>query len=613
MIAPLKLNLSPLIYKSKTNFSQGQIANITIKNKNALGVIIDEVQEPDFQCEEAYKKEEYFNTTQIQLANFISNYYCSNIGIAYGLFVPQSIENNKPKLVANLDNIHIQNTLTQKQNLALSFIKNHSKTLLFGDTGSGKTEIYIHMILEIIKQNKNVIFLMPEISLTPQMEKRLKDIFGDLVCIWHSKISKPKKQKILESIDNFRIIAGARSALFLPVKNLGLIIVDEEHDDAYKSNSAPRYNARDLSIYLSIKNNIKLILGSATPSIVSYYHFNKTNEVFRLKGRHFDSKKSIIFENSPTQITQNLIDKIAKTLEKNKQIIVFVPIRANFKTLICLNCGKSVKCKNCSISMSLHNKKNALICHYCGYARAIAKSCLYCNGNDFSALNIGTQEVAKELREHFKEARLEIFDRDEITTDSKLKKILNDFNNHKIDILVGTQMLSKGHDYHNVYLSVILGIDNLLNSNDFRAMEKSISLFYQIAGRCARKDDGEVFIQTLNKQFFQNFINDYEDFIKFELKNRVDFYPPYRKLALILSTNKNDKTALKNIESCKKIVESHRNIEIVGLNRAPIERINGVWRYFMLLRAKSPKELLDCVYSLKNKQISIDIDPLQLL
>lgn len=600
-----------MTYKSKSNLTQGQIANIKIRNKNSIGVVIDEVEEPIFRCEEALGEDSYFNATQIGLAKFISNYYCSNLGIAYSLFVPLSGKSDTSPL--NIDSINIQNILSPKQNLALSFIQNHQKTLLFGDTGSGKTEIYINIILETIKSGKNVIFLMPEISLTPQMENRLRNIFGDLVCIWHSKISKAKKAKYLQHINDFKIIAGARSALFLPIENIGLIIVDEEHDDAYKSNSNPKYNARDLSIYLSMKNNIKLVLGSATPSVVSYYNFNKNNEIFRLKGRHFDSKKSVIFEDSITQITPNLINKIKTTLDKKKQIIIFVPIRANFKTLLCKNCGKSIKCKNCSISMSFHSKQNALVCHYCGYMSAIVKNCPYCNSADFSALNIGTQEIAKELNEIFLDAKIAVFDRDEIKTDKKLKTTLNEFNNQKIDILVGTQMLSKGHDYHNVYLSVILGIDNLLNSNDFRAIEKSISLFYQIAGRCARKDDGEVFVQTLNKHFFQNFINDYEDFLKFELQNRIDFYPPYRKLALISSGHKNDKIALEIIESCKKIVESHKNIEIVGLNRAPIERINGIWRYFMLLRSKSPKELLECVHFLKDKQVSIDIDPLQLL
>ncbi|MBR7117895.1 MAG: primosomal protein N' [Helicobacteraceae bacterium] len=611
-IAPIRLNLPPLVYHSNVEIRDYQLVDIEIKKKNTLGVVISKCKKPDFSTLEARPKDLYFNDIQVALAKFISNYYCANLGLCFGQFVPLEYKDDV-KIDENFQSILLKNTLNHSQNLALDFIKNHKKTLLFGDTGSGKTEIYINMILETIKNNKNVLFLMPEISLTPQMEKRLKNIFGNLVCIWHSKITKKNKNQYLEKLHQYKIIAGARSALFLPLQNLGLIIVDEEHDDAYKSNISPKYNARDLSIYLSIKHNIKLILGSATPSLVSYYHFKNSGEIFRLKGRYFDSKKEIIFENSNTNLTPNLLQKIESVLQNKKQVIVFIPIRANFKTIMCNICGNSIRCKNCSISMSVHLKKNALICHYCGYMERLRDICDNCGGNEFRALNIGTQEIAKELRENFPKNRIEIFDRDEIKTDSKLKKILNEFNDNKIDILVGTQMLSKGHDYHNVYLSVILGIDNLLNSSDFRAFEKSVALIYQISGRCARKEDGEVFIQTLNQNVFKPFLNDYEDFLTFELKHRKDFYPPYVKLALISSSNKNDKTAKEAIESCKKIVESNKFIEIVGLNKAPIERINGNWRYFMLLRSHSIKELLGCISLLKYKQVSIDIDPLQLL
>ena len=573
-------------------------------------MVIENTKKPDFNTLEAEPQNLYFSEIQITLANFISNYYCANLGLCFSLFVPykNDIKNNE-----KIHSISLKNTLNTSQNLALEFIKNHKKTLLFGDTGSGKTEIYINMILEMIEKGKNVLFLMPEIALTPQMEKRLRDIFGDLVCIWHSKITKKIKNEYLENLHRHKIIAGARSALFLPLRNLGLIIVDEEHDDAYKSNTTPKYNARDLSIYLSIKHNIKLILGSATPSLVSYYHFKKSKEIFRLKGRYFDSKKSIIFDSSPTKLTPNLLQKIESALKNKKQVIVFIPIRANFKTMICNICGESVKCKYCSISMSVHLKKNALVCHYCGYMERLIDICPNCGSDEFRALNLGTQEIAKELKEIFNQHRIEIFDRDEIKTDNKLKKILNEFNDNKIDILVGTQMLSKGHDYHNVYLSVILGIDNLLHSSDFRAFERSMALIYQISGRCARKEDGEVFIQTLNKNTFNPFLNDYEDFLLFELKHRKDFYPPYVKLALISSSNKNENLAREIIESCKKIVESNKTIEIVGVNKAPIERINGAWRYFMLLRACNIKDLLSCVYLLRDKQVIIDIDPLHLL
>lgn len=622
----------------------GRIATIYIKNQSHLGVILKEIPKPPFKCLEAVPNDSFIGEYQQLLAAFIANYYCVNLGLSYGLFTPFVDKKSQQNLQDELDlskDSHIKdsrdlakdssnlqkdssnicdiqsslNPLTPKQLEALQFIQTHDKTLLFGDTGSGKTEIYIHAILDTLKSGRNAIFLIPEIALTPQMEKRLRSAFGDLVCIWHSKISKKRKNEILEQIwqNKIRIIVGARSALFLPLSNLGLLIIDEEHDDAYKSSSNPRYNARDISIYLATKAKIKLILGSATPSPNSYFNFHKNGEIFRLKGRHFESTKSIIFESSSTQISSLLIQKISQSLQAGKQIIVFVPIRANFKTILCLSCGNSIQCPNCSISLSSHSKRNALICHYCGYTQAIPKQCPNCGNDELSALKIGTQEVAKELSEIFENAKIAVFDRDEITTEAKLRKILNDFNDKKIDILIGTQMLSKGHDYHNVALAVILGIDYLLYGGDFRSFERTMSLFYQIAGRCARKESGEVFIQTLNRAFFERFSDDYEDFLRYELSQREGFYPPFRRLALITSTHRDEKIAKERIESCKNIVESCKNIEIVGVNRAPIERIGGKWRYFMLLRGKNYQDILKALYMLKGKAVSIDIDPLQLL
>lgn len=599
-------------YKSDTKLQKYQIVNIKVKNKNILGIVIGEVTKPNFECKDILLSNLSFSENQVFLAEFIANYYCVNFGISYGIFTPK----NQSKINSTRIIKTSPNELSIKQNQALNFINSHNKTLLFGDTGSGKTEIYIYAMLECIKNGKNVIFLMPEISLTPQMEKRLKNVFGDLVCIWHSKITKKNKANILDKLDSYKIIAGARSALFLPIENIGLIIVDEEHDDAYKSNSSPRYNARDCAIYLSHKKNIKLILGSATPSLNSYYNFKKNNDIFRLEGRYFNNNKKIIFNSSTEILTNILVQKISNILVKKKQAIIFVPLRGNFKILLCNSCGSGIKCKNCSINMSLHSKKNAIICHYCGFSEPFFTNkaqCKNCSKNNFKALKVGTQEIAKELKDIFKNIRIEVFDRDEVTTNSKLKKILNDFNKGNIDILVGTQMLSKGHDYHNVELVAILGIDNLLNSSDFRAYERSVSMLNQISGRCGRKNDGEVYIQTFNKDFFSRFLNNYEDFLNFELNNRLNFYPPFTKLALISSQNKDDNTAKSILQNAKKIVESYKSVEIVGLNRAPIEKLNGYWRYFMLLRSNNLKEMLQAIHLLKNKPVIIDMDPLHII
>ncbi|MGX2983671.1 replication restart helicase PriA [Helicobacter sp. 23-1045] len=505
--------------------------------------------------------------------------------------------------------------LSCAQQGALDFIFSHPKTLLFGDTGSGKTEIYINAICATIAKNQSTIFLMPEIALTPQMERRLKGVFGDLVCIWHSKISKAKKEAILANLDSAKIIAGARSALFLPVKNLGLIIVDEEHDEAYKSSTSPRYNARDLAIFLAQKQNIRLILGSATPSLNSYYNFSRENALFRLRGGYFAGERKISFDDE--MLSQNMLDKIKTTLESKRQIIVFVPIRGNFKVLQCVSCGGGIKCENCAINLSLHSKRNALICHHCGFAKPFfdkRTTCQSCGGDEFRALKIGTQEICKQLQNHFPHAKIAIFDRDEIKSEGKMRRILGEFSDKKIDILVGTQMISKGHDYHNAALVAIFGIDALLNSSDFRAYERAVSLLVQIAGRTGRKSDGEVVIETKNAKFFTRFMDDYEKFLKFELQNRANLYPPFRRIALLIAQNKDESKAKNILQNAKKIVESaQKNIEIIGLSKAPIERIEGRWRYFLLLRAKSAKELIGAVSLCKNLPLTIDIDPQQVV
>lgn len=643
LIAPLGLNLHSLIYESSEIFTKNDIVKITIKNKQALGLIVESTQKPTFKCEEAHKSDLSFSENQLILGHFIATYYCVNVGVAFGIFTPKdsasvqiSTDFTKAKKVATQShantpppsdstqespsqNLHFCNalpTLSPKQQSALKFIESNAKTLLFGDTGSGKTEIYINAIYQTLKQNKSVIFLMPEIALTPQMEQRLKNIFGDLVCIWHSKVSKKKKAEILRNLDSIKIIAGARSALFLPLEEVGLIIVDEEHDDAYKSTQSPLYNSRDLAIYLAFKKHIKLILGSATPSLNSYYNFKKDNAIFRLKGGYFEGKKTIVFDKDSDVLSQSLITKITNALNASKQSIVFVPLRGNFKVLQCGECGSGVRCKNCSINMSLHSKKNALICHYCGYSEAFfynKTQCKFCGCSDFKALKIGTQEVCKQIQDFFPTARVAIFDRDEVKSEAKLRKILGEFNDNKIDILVGTQMISKGHDYHNVSLVAILGIDGLLNSSDFRAYERAVSLLVQIAGRCGRKDSGEVLIKTHNQRFFERFLDDYEDFLTFELENRTKLYPPFSRIALLIAQNKDQSTALEILQNAKKIVEStQKSIEIIGLNKAPIERINGLWRYLLLLRASDAKTLLAPLHLCKNLPLIIDIDPQQI-
>ncbi|NWF66448.1 MAG: primosomal protein N', partial [Campylobacterales bacterium] len=495
--------------------------------------------------------------------------------------------------------------LSALQQEAIQFIDNHNISLLFGDTGSGKTEIYIQSMIDSLKDGGSCILLMPEISLTPQMEKRLKEIFSDNVAIWHSKITKLKKEKILNDIydGKINIVAGARSALFLPLKNLKLIIVDEEHDDAYKSNSKPRFNAKDLAIYMANKLNIKLILGSATPSINSYQKF----EHFRLKGNYFNSNKNVHFDNN-SGLNSYILNKIDTNLKNKKQTIVFIPTRENFKYLICQDCSKSISCPFCSVSMSIYFEKNYIKCHYCNYTEAIPKVCPSCKSANLTTQRVGTTQIEDELKQIFQQAEISKFDRDEIKSDKKLREILKDFNDKKIDILVGTQMLSKGHDYKDVSLAIILGIDYVLNLPDFRAREKALSLALQIAGRSGRFEEGEVVIQTKHENFFKKFLDDYELFLKDELNYRVDLYPPFVKIARVVFVNRFKEKAKSDMECTLNILNQFSNIEIVGAGECLIEKIADKYRYNIIVRSKNVKALLMALQVVNKDNRQIDMD-----
>ena len=603
-ISLLNSPLAPLTYTCNEELKSGNIVEVKLNSRTCVGVVISKVNKPEFECSEIlHIKDDCFDETTLSIAKFISEYYVCSLGDALNLFVPMQ-KNSLHVEVALTTSI----TLSSEQQKAYEFIQKHDRSLLFGDTGSGKTEVYIKAIEEVVNSGKKAIFLMPEIGLTPQTKKRLKNAFGDRVGLWHSKVAKKKKEEILKAlhVGEISVIAGTRSALFLPVTNLGLIVVDEEHDDSYKSNQRPRYNARDLALLFGKRKNAKVVLGSATPSLGSFKNLPR----HRLVGTYFPSTKAIYFEHANNELSNPMIQKIAEHLEKNSQIIVFLPTRANFNYIACQECGEKVLCPFCSVGMSLHVNSNALKCHYCNFAQAIPKECPSCHSFNMRSNRIGTAEVTKRLQELFSAKVIEKFDRDEITTQKKLNAKLKDFNDKKIDILVGTQMLAKGHDYHGVGLSVIIGIDTVLNLPDFRARERAMSLLLQVAGRSGRKGLGEVFIQTQNREFFEEFFGDYEAFLNDELHFRKKIYPPYKKLLKVLVSHIKDEKASQIMNEVEKITQHFPEVEVVGYGKANIEKIANKYRYNMLLRSSNTNELLKFAHSCKHLHVEIDIDPL---
>ena len=607
-VAILKSPLQNLTYQSEEIIENGSLVEVILANrKNSnLAVVIKKVDKPDFKCSTILSiKDEFYSDFMLQIGDFISKYYICSMGFALSLF--QTFNKN---IVYENSSIEYKKeiTLSSFQQEAKDFLDSKKQALLFAKTGAGKTEIYIKTIKEILKQGKQAVFLMPEISLTPQMEKRLKEVFDSSVAIWHSKVTAKRKKEILNKLQNgdIKLIAGARSALFLPYSNLGLIIVDEEHDNSYKSDTTPRYNAKDLAIFIAKKFDLRLILGSATPSINSFYKI----PYFELDKTFYETKKSYIFENSSQNISEKTINLIKKSIENKNQTIVFLPTRANFKHQICFDCGKSVECPFCSVSMSLHKNDLALKCHYCGFAQKIPEFCPSCKTGIVRNHRVGTAEIEELLKNEFPNSIIKRFDKDSVNSEKSLKKILDEFNENKIDVLVGTQMLSKGHDYHNVKLAVVLGMDSLLNMSSYKARENALSLLLQISGRSGRNGFGEVVIETKNEEFFKYYLEEsnYKEFLNSELEFRKDLYPPFVKLARVVLSSTNGLKIKEELNEIVKDLKNNKDIEVVGFGECAIFRIANKYRYEVVIRSKDVKALLNALHYLKSTNISIDMD-----
>lgn len=606
-VALLSSPLDLLTYASESELELGLLVEVQLQNRTLSGVLISTCKEPDFKTNTIQLQSEYiFSKEQLALAKFIASYYICSFGDALSLMVAYQKSNTK-NYVQNYSQSTIE--LSSKQNSALEFLQNHKTSLLFGDTGSGKTEIYMKYFQQMIEQNKRSIFLMPEISLTPQMGKRLEEHFGDAVVMWHSKLTKLQRKKSLEKIydESAYIIAGPRSALFLPIENLGLIVVDEEHDDSYKSSSRPRYNARDIAIYMGKLYNIPVVLGSATPSLGTYTKFPHV----RLKGGHYSSDKEFIYEKSVENLTPLIYSHLEKTLHAKEQSIVFLPTRANFKYLICGDCGHMFECVYCSVGMSIHQKSHALKCHYCNFTQAIPQICPTCKSANLTSTRLGTAEAVKNIAENFQDAKVEQFDRDVITTSNKLKKALKRFNDNEIDILVGTQMLSKGHDYHGVTLAVVFGMDNMLNMSDYRAREKALSSLIQVAGRSGRAKNATVLVQSFNEDFFKTYIENYELFLEEEKHFREGLYPPYKKLCRILFSHKNGLKATQEMQKMQEQLVRFPNIEVVGYGKCAVERVADKYRFEILLRSDKSTELIKAISTCRSSLAEIDMDPIE--
>jgi len=611
-ISLLRSSAPILTYASKEKLAIGTLISIPLKTTVKEAVIVSEVEKPEFETAEIISvSDKVYSAAQMEIAKFISEYYFSSFGEAISLFLPYTRhpERDSGSLLNRVQDDITLPMLSHIQQKAYDQLLKKNMALLFGVTGSGKTEIFITLMAKMMEEGKTSIFLMPEISLTPQMEKRLKVYFGDAVAMWHSKLTKKKKASILEGIEagDIRIVAGARSALFVPLSNLGLIIVDEEHDDSYKAMTRPRYHARDVAVLMGAKLKAKVLLASATPSMTSYHKF----DVVKLEKPYIETKKQYQFITGDT-INRSILKMLHKNFTKKEQSLLFLPTRGNFKYLYCERCGKTHLCPYCTVGMALHRNRRHLKCHYCNFTEAIVDTCTQCGHQPLKSERMGTVEALEVIEEAIEGIQVEQFDKDSITTAKKLKEALGRFEFGESQLLLGTQMLSKGHDYANITLSVILGLDYILGLADYRARERAMSLLFQIAGRSGRAKKAEVIVQTGDPEFFKTYLSDYEMFIKDELAFlEMADYPPFVSLSRILIAHKDEAKAGKIALDTVTKLKAFKDVEIVGSGKAPVERVANKFRFNILLRSKNRVPLLKALHAVDCREIEIDMDPVE--
>jgi primosomal protein N' (replication factor Y) (superfamily II helicase) len=516
--------------------------------------------------------------------------------------------------------------------------------LLHGVTGSGKTEIYVQLIQEQLDQGKQVLFLLPEIALTTQLIQRLSKYFGDQIGVYHSKFNQNERIEIWQHVlnnnpDKFRIILGARSAIFLPFRELGLVIVDEEHESTFKQyDPSPRYNGRDCAIVLGKLFNANVLLGSATPSIESYY--NATQDKYKLIGlaeryaSHMmpeilcaDLKKERRQKSIKGQFSNFLIEEMRTVLNKKEQVILFQNRRGYSPLWMCEVCNWTPKCKNCDVSLTYHKHNNSLRCHYCGYSTAPIGTCTSCGSNRLQMLGYGTEKIEDEIQLLFPDSVVRRLDLDTTRSKNAYAEIIDEFGKGAVDILIGTQMVTKGLDFDKVTLVGVIDADMLLNRSDFRAFERTFQLITQVAGRAGRREErGKVIVQTGDPDHWviQKIVSyDYNGFVKDELIERRNyFYPPFYKLIQLTLRHKDENIVAQGADELANLLKHSFKERVLGPEFPVIKRVNNYFLKTILIKIerdasdKKVKEhlhqLIDRFYSAplnKSIRVIIDVDP----
>lgn len=503
--------------------------------------------------------------------------------------------------------------------------------LLFGVTGSGKTEVYMELIEDALNKGKTSIVLVPEISLTPQMVLRFQKRFGDNIAAIHSALSDGEKYDEWRRIvkGEAKIVIGARSAIFAPLNNIGMIIIDEEHSDSYKQDdSNPRYNAKDIALLRGKYHNCPVIMGSATPSLEVFARAKKG--VFKLLElpNRINGKSlphiNIVDMNEMISKTKGhfspvLLEAISARLLKNEQIILLLNRRGYSSFVTCKNCGYTFKCPNCDITLTYHKSSRTLRCHYCGYGTKVYDTCPECHEKSINDLGVGTEKVEEELNKLFPESRILRMDFDTTSRKGMHEKMIKAFKNHEYDILLGTQIVSKGLDFDNVTLVGVINADTSLNIPDFRSSETTFSLLAQVAGRAGRSDkEGEVIIQTFNPEHYAiqyTKKHDYLGFYNREMSIRRELkYPPYYYICYVKISGKDNKYIYEESLKITKLFHNKLiNMIILGPSPCTIFKLNNIYRYGIILKYKKDEDLREVLNKViehykDNRNIKIDVN-----
>ena len=622
-----KKNVCIIAIKSKSTISH-------IKLKQVLNVLSDIAPLSD---------------SMLQMAKWISEYYGTPLGMIIKHIAPSYIFKKRKKLkqydtanIADINQTTSSISLNPEQLKAFKAIKTQidnkeSKTfLLWGITGSGKTEVFIRAIEKVLEKKKTALVIVPEIALTPQLTKAFRNRFQQPVAVFHSHLNDLDRSDNWHKVNKgeISIVLGARSAVFAPIQNLGIIVVDEEHERSFKQEEAPRYNARDIAILRASMEKAIVILSSATPSIESFYNaLQHKYELLHLSKRVNNSKlpkvslvdmEQEFFKKQVNYLFSNyLLQAIQNRLEQKEQIIIFLNKRGFSTCQTCIKCSHVIKCRNCSISMTYHKRADKLICHHCQTSITPLTSCPECNEKQLKFLGFGTEKVEKQIKKIFPLANISRLDTDVVRKKGVLEETLQNFEKGKIDILVGTQMIAKGLHISNVTLVGILSADLSLNIPNFRAGENTFQLITQVAGRAGRGEkEGEVIIQThcaKNKIIKHAVKQDFLSFYQEEINFRKSFnYPPFTRFILITIHGSNEKKAselARNFYSC--IVKMKTKVSrIYPPIKSPIEKIKTRFRFQILLSTKAVKSTVKSIHYILNSDFPkekpkfiVDVDP----